>query len=352
MMANEPEDGAPGPVEFPAPGPLGYRFPAEWEPHRATWISWPHNRDTWPGNFGPVEPVMVEAVRALATSEPVYINVLSPAHERHVRGLLAGVPGEIRTFRHPTNDAWCRDHGATFVTRAGSDHPVVAVDWEYNAWGGKYPPYDLDQLVAGRMAAALGVPRHRPGFHLEGGAIETNGEGILMTTASCVLNPNRNPGLDRETAERRLRETLGVHTVVWVNGDILGDDTDGHIDNLARFVTRQDVLMVVSDAADHPSLRPGFEALAAECDRLGLRLHPLPLPDPVHYGEHRLPASYANFYIGNRIVLLPVYGCAQDAVAAETIGRYFPDRTVVGIDCRELVWGLGAFHCLTQQVPA
>lgn len=345
-------DAATDAAEIGPPGPLGYRFPAEWEPHRATWISWPHNRDTWPGNFEPVEPVMVEAVRALASSEPVYINVLSPEHERHVRGLLGGIDGEIRTFLHPTNDAWCRDHGATFVVNPGALHPLAAVDWEYNAWGGKYPPYDLDQRIAGLMAAAVGAPRHRPGFHLEGGAIETNGAGVLLTTASCVLNPNRNPGWVVATAERRLKECLGLDTVIWVEGDILGDDTDGHIDNLARFVTPTDVLMVVSDAEDHPALRPAFERLKRDAAPLGIRVHPLPLPEPVYFEEHRLPASYANFYIGNRVILLPVYGCAADDVAARTIGAFFPDRTVVPIDCTELAWGLGAFHCLTQQVPA
>jgi agmatine deiminase len=329
-------------------------MPAEWAPHAATWISWPHNRETWPGNFDPVEPVMVQAVRALAMSEPVYVNVLGADHEMHVRGLFGRVPDGIRFFHVPTNDAWCRDHGATFLVRADGEPGLACADWRYNAWGGKYPPYDLDDLVAARMADILSIPRYRAEFVLEGGAIEVNGRGVVMTTASCVLNPNRNPGWTREDAELRLWEWLGVESVLWVEGDLEGDDTDGHIDNLARFVSPTDIVMTLSRDPGDPhteSLRPAFDRLRRDADRLGLSVHPLALPRPVHYDGRRLPASHANFYIGNTVILLPTYGGPSDDQAADLLSRFFPERTVVGIDCTELVWGLGAFHCLTQQVP-
>ncbi len=331
------------------------RMPAEWEPHGSTWISWPHNRDTWPGAFDQLEPAYARLVRVLARSEPVDVNVLGSEHEAHVRALLEDAPGEIRYHHIPTNDAWCRDHGATFVRGAGG---LVAVDFEYNAWGGKYPPFDLDQLAARQMADKLRVPCVEAGLALEGGAIEVNGEGVLMTTASCVLNPNRNPGLTREQAEERLTELLGIENVLWVDGELEGDDTDGHIDNLARFVGRRDVVMCVPPAGkDSGGLRAGFERLKREAGLLGIRVHAVPIPPPVFSpassGKHvQLPASYANFYITNEAVLIPGYDEATDGEAARVIGGFFPDRRTEVVDCRLIVWGLGAIHCLTQQVPA
>ncbi len=328
-------------------------MPAEWAPHRATWISWPHNRETWPGNFEPVEPVMVQAVRVLAGSEAVYINVLDAAHERHVRHLFGRVPDAVHFLPIPTNDAWCRDHGATFLVRP--DGGLACADWRYNAWGGKYPPYDLDDLVASRMADVLDIPRYRADFVLEGGAIDVNGEGVAMTTESCVLNPNRNPGWTRDDAEARMRDWLGVHTVIWATGDLEGDDTDGHIDNLARFVSPTDIVMTRADRPEDPhadALGTAFARLREDAGAIGLSVHPLPLPPPVHFDGRRLPASHANFYVGNTVVLLPAYGGRSDDVAADVLAGFFPGRTVVPIDCTELVWGLGAFHCLTQQVPA
>jgi agmatine deiminase len=299
-----------------------------------------------------VEPVIVQAVRALAGSEPVHVNVLSAAHEAHVRSLFGRVPDGVEFHHIPTNDAWCRDHGATFLVRDDGD--LACADWRYNAWGGKYPPWDLDDLVASRMAAALGVRRFRADFVLEGGAIDVNGRGVVMTTESCLLNPNRNPDWTRDVAETALLEWLGAENVLWVEGDLEGDDTDGHIDNLARFVTARDIVMTLSDDPDDPHtgiLRPAFDRLAADAGRLGLRVHPLPLPPPVHYDGRRLPASHANFYVGNTVVLLPAYGGSSDRVAASLLADFFPGRTVVPIDCTDLVWGLGTFHCLTQQVP-
>ena len=335
----------------------GLRMPAEWEPHRSTWISWPHNRDTWPGAFESVEPAYREMVRALAASEPVDINVLNAAHRRHVAAVLDGIDGEIRLHEIPTNDAWCRDHGATFVRTSGG---LAAVDFRYNAWGGKYPPFDLDQKVAAAMASRVGAEHVSSDLYLEGGAIEVNGQGLLLTTESCVLNANRNPDLDREEAEAALNGLLGTSEVVWVSGDLAGDDTDGHIDNLARFVTPEDVVMVVPgspDDAEHAPLQDAFAALEQDGLRLGFRVHRLPLPEPHYHTDadgvrHRLPASHANFYIANRSVVIPAYGGPSDGQAVDLLAGFFPDREMVLLDCRDIVWGLGAVHCLTQQVPA
>ena len=341
-----------------SPTARGYRMPAEWERHQATWLSWPHNPDTWPGLFPGVEPAMTEVVRALAASEPVYVNVLDAEHERHVRRMLEPVApaGRLEFFRFPTNDAWIRDHGAIFVTRPGRE-PLLALDFDYNAWGGKYPPFDRDQQIPRRMAEALGVLREAPGIVLEGGAIDVNGAGAVLTTEQCLLNPNRNPTLDRAEIEAVLRATLGVRQIVWLGEGIEGDDTDGHVDDLTRFVGPNRVVTVVESNRDDPNHAP----LAANRRRLDsvvidgagrVEVLELPMPEPLRQGAERLPASYANFYIANEAVLLPVFDCPQDAHARDVLGSCFPDREVVPIDCRVLVGGLGAIHCLTQQVPA
>jgi agmatine deiminase len=335
-----------------------YRMPPEWAPHAATWLSWPHNPDTWPGCFDAVEPAMTAVVAALTESELVRINVLDADHERHVRGLLDPVapPERLRFHRIPTNDAWIRDHGA-IVVRAQADASLLALDFEYNAWGGKYPPYDLDQAVARQMAAVLGLPCERPGIVLEGGSVDVNGDGALLTTSQCLLNPNRNPALDQAAIEAILTATLGADQIVWLGEGILGDDTDGHVDDITRFVARDRIVTAVEpDPAD-----PNHAPLAANRRQLAeLRLMDgskpeileLPMPEPLLYHGERLPASYANFYIANTVVLLPVFACAQDDSARAVLVDCFPDRRVVPIDCRALVGGLGAIHCLTQQVPA
>jgi agmatine deiminase len=341
------------------PSARGYRQPAEWAAHEATWLSWPHNRDSWPGVFEGVEPAMVEFVRALAECEAVYINVLSAEHERHVRALLAAaVPAErLRIFRFPTNDAWARDHGAIFVTRPTAEEPRLAVDFDYNAWGGKYPPFDLDRQIGRLMAEALGVPRYaRPGIVLEGGSLEVNGEGALLTTEQCLLNPNRNPTLSRADVERLLRDSFGVREILWLGEGIEGDDTDGHIDDLTRFVTPTAVVTVVEPNRADPNHEP-LVANRRLLDTLsvgGRRLEvvELPMPAPQYLDEQRLPASYANFYIANGAVLVPTFGCPADDTACGILRDCFPGRRVVPVDCRVLIAGLGALHCLTQQVPA
>jgi agmatine deiminase len=341
------------------PRARGFSMPAEWAPHEATWLSWPHNRDSWPGVFEGVEPAMVEFVRALAECEAVYINVRDAEHERHVRKLLAPAVSveRLRVFRFPTNDAWARDHGAIFVTRATLDVPRLAVDFDYNAWGGKYPPFDLDRQVGRQMAEALGVPRYaKPGIVLEGGSIEVNGTGALLTTEQCLLNPNRNPTLTRSDIERLLCDSFGVRQILWLGLGIEGDDTDGHIDDLTRFVAPTTVVTVVEPNRADPNHVP-LAANRRLLDTLAVGGRPLevvdlPMPEPQFLEDQRLPASYANFYVANGAVLVPVFGCAADDTACGILGDCFPGRRVLAVDCRVLIAGLGALHCLTQQVPA
>lgn len=341
------------------PSARGYRLPAEWGPHEATWLSWPHNRDSWPGVFEGVDPAMVEFVRALAACEPVYINVLDAEHEQHLRRLLraAAPPERLRFYRFPTNDAWARDHGAIFVTRPTHDEPRLAVDFDYNAWGGKYPPFDLDRQIGRQMAEALGVPRfEQMGTVLEGGSIEVNGEGTLLTTEQCLLNPNRNPQLAQADIERILRDAFGVTEVLWLGEGIEGDDTDGHIDDLTRFVDPTTVVTVVEPNRADPNHVP-LAANRRLLDTLSaggraLTVRELPMPEPQYLEEQRLPASYANFYVANDAVLVPTFACPQDDVACGVLRECFPKRRVVPVDCRTIIAGLGALHCLTQQVPA
>lgn len=341
------------------PAALGYRIPAEWEPHQATWLSWPHNENSWPGKFETVEPVYARMVAALARSETVHINVADAAMERRAHGYLAqaGATGDIRFHHFPTNDAWCRDHGGIFVVKdADGKRELAATDWHYNAWGEKYPPYDLDNQIPRRMAETLGVPRFEGGMILEGGSIEPNGAGLLLTTTSCLLNPNRNPSLNQRQIESQLKEMLGVEKILWLGDGIEGDDTDGHIDDLTRFVSVDTVVTAVEeDSGDvnYTALQENLQVLETMTDQHGKRLKviPLPMPPEVIYEDRRLPASYANFYIGNKVVLLPTFQHPRDDEARKILQRLFPTREVVGIDCVDLIWGLGAFHCLTQQIP-
>jgi len=303
---------------------------------------------------------MVTIVAALAEGETVRINVLDESHERHVRRLLRGQASDATLIFHRfvTNDAWCRDHGAIFVTKDGdAGTRLLALDFDYNAWGGKYPPYDLDQAIPAQMAAALGVPRSRPGMVLEGGSVDVNGAGALLTTEQCLLNPNRNPGLDRSTLERRLGELLGATQTLWLGRGIEGDDTDGHVDDLTRWVATSTVVTTVEANRNDPNYQPlqeNYARLQEACLGGGPKLEivKLPLPEPVYRRAERLPASYANFYVANGAVLVPVFGSSRDGAARGILAECFPGRRVVSIDARPLIAGLGAVHCLTQQVPA
>ena len=336
-------------------------MPAEWEPHAATWLSWPHKRESWPEKFEPIPGVFVEIVRALSGSESVHINVNDAAMQAEVEALLAarGVPLDaVRFFRIPTDDAWCRDHGPIFVVRAAPGaRRIGVVDWGYNAWGGKYPPYERDDQVPKRVAEALGLERFAPGVILEGGAIDVNGQGALLTTEACLLHPNRNPHLTRREIESALSDFLGVTRILWLGEGIAGDDTDGHVDDLARFVDPRTVVAAIEEDPAEENYRPlrdNLERLRSMRDQADrpLEVVTLPMPAPAYFQGQRLPASYANFYLANSVVLVPLYDTDNDPVALETIQRLFPTRRVVGIDCKDLVWGLGAVHCVTQQQPA
>ena len=335
-------------------------MPAEWAPHRGTWLSWPHKEESWPGKFGPVPGIFAQIVRHLVPREEVHINVGDEALEASARAAIrhAGVPLDRVFFhRNPTNDSWCRDHGPLFVQRRhGGRREELILDWGYNAWGGKYPPFDLDDVIPTRVGAELGLPVESPGIILEGGSIDVNGEGTLLTTEQCLLNPNRNPSLGKADIERLLRDYLGVRHILWLGDGIEGDDTDGHVDDLTRFVDPVTVVTVVEDDpadANHRPLRENLERLRHMTDQDGrpLRIVELPMPPAMYEQDQRLPASYANFYIANGAVLLPGYDTARDEEARQALQPLFPDREVVIIDCRDLVWGLGAIHCVTQQWP-
>jgi agmatine deiminase len=334
-------------------------MPAEWEPHEATWLSWPRRAGiSFPDRYDAVPALWCAMVEGLSAGERVHVNVSDEAQEAEVRALLAARSAvrheHVHVHRIPTDEPWCRDHGPTFVVR---DAELAVVDWRYNAWGGKYPPYDHDDAVPARVAALLGVRAFHPGIVLEGGSIDVNGRGTILTTESCLLNPNRNPALGRAEIEGYLREYLSAPHVVWLGEGIAGDDTDGHVDDLTRFVGPRTVVTVVeADPADanHRPLQDNLRRLGAARDQDGrpLEIVTLPMPGVVEWEGQRLPASYANFYVGNEVVLVPTFAHANDAAALDVLARCFPGRRILGIDSTALVWGLGAFHCATQQQPA
>jgi agmatine deiminase len=336
-------------------------MPAEWEPHRGTWLSWPHKEASWPDKFDPVPEIFATMVQYLADREEVHINVAGPDMEQEVRRLLAdngASSGNVFFHYHPTNDAWVRDHGPIFIQRSVAGAPAEAiVDWKFNAWGDKYPPYDLDDVIPTRIGEELDVPVFHPGIVMEGGSIDVNGLGTLLTTEACLLNRNRNPTLNREQIEQCLREYLGVSHILWLGDGIVGDDTDGHVDDLTRFVAPKTVVTAVEEnPADenYEPLQQNLERLNSMKDQDGqpLRIVTLPMPRPIWHNGNRLPASYANFYIANNLVLLPAYDPGRDEEAQAALEQLFPERDVVPIDCTDLVWGLGAFHCVTQQWPS
>lgn len=345
------------------PDDHGFSFPAEWRRHHATWISWPRPEGiSFPGRYAECIHNVIAVIRTIARFERVHLNVPNVDYERIVRDMLAGgsVPLRRITFHHiPTNECWTRDHGPAFVLRSYRGRTEAAiVDWGYNAWGGKYPPFDADDAVPIRVAEFHGLPVFSPGIVMEGGAVDFNGAGTVLTTTSCLLNPNRNPGLSQRRIERYLTTYYGQRHVVWLGEGIEGDDTDGHIDDLARFVdTRTIVIGIERDPADpnYAVLKENRRRLddARDQDGRPFEVVELPMPRPVVYRGQRLPATYMNFYFVNRALLVPTFGQRRrDREALEILQRRLPRRRVVGVDCRALVWGLGAIHCLTQQEPA
>lgn len=346
---------------MPTLNQLGYRMPAEWEPHAATWLTWPRpNGISFPDRYDAVPPVLAKLVAELVQGEEVHINVWDESLEELAQAALkASSVSTERVFFHrfQAYEPWCRDHGPIFLVRdhQGNRERVV-VDWDYNAWGDKYPPYDLDDAIPQRVAEFRGLPVHRPGMILEGGSIDVNGRGSLLTTEACLLNKNRNPTLTQLQIQLRLKEFLGVSTIFWLGEGIVGDDTDGHIDDIARFLNPTTIAMAVEediDDANFPVLQDNLRrvrTLRDERNRL-FRVVKLPMPGVVSYHGQRLPASYLNFYIANSSVIVPTFRHANDKIALESLQKEFPDKRVVGIDSMDLIWGLGSFHCLTQQEP-
>jgi agmatine deiminase len=344
------------------PSQLGYRMPAEWEPHAGTWFTWPRpDGISFPDKYESVPPVYAELIRHLVQVEDVNINVWDADMEARAREALArnGAPLERVRFHHfPAYEPWCRDHGPIFLVRERDGRRGRAVvDWGYNAWGNKYPPYDLDDAIPQHVAALRGLPLFSPGIVMEGGSIELNGRGSLLTTEACLLNSNRNPQLNKAEIERYLKDFLGVTNVLWLGDGIVGDDTDGHIDDLTRFVNPTTVVTVVEEDpadANYAPLRENLLRLQTLRDQDGrpLRVVPLPMPGVIEHEGQRLPASYANFYIANGIVLVPTYRHPNDARALTILQELFSDRRVIGVDSTELIWGLGSFHCISQQEPA
>ena len=341
----------------------GFRMPAEWARHEATWLTWPHCQDTWPGvdlaEFA--EPAYVAMVEALRHGEVVNVAVNGEEQASRVAvrlgaaGIAVGPGTNVFLRVVPTDDEWIRDYGSVFVLDGRGGR--VATDWVFNAWGGKYDRTERNNTVPAAMADVHGAERVVCPVVMEGGSVDVNGAGLVLTTESCLLNPNRNPGLTKSDIEAWLAAGLGADEAIWLGDGIAGDDTDGHVDDMTRFVAERTVVTATEpDPADanHAPLADTLARLRAwrGRDGRGLDVVTLPMPAPVFHGDERLPASYANFLIGNAAVLLPVFDDPNDAVAIETMRRLFPDRQIAPIPARRLVWGLGACHCLSQHVPA
>ncbi|WP_128544030.1 agmatine deiminase family protein [Larkinella soli] len=342
------------------PARHGFFFPAEWHPHVATWLTWPHTEASWSHERQErMFPAYIEFIRTISEGEQVCINAHNETviQSARMRLLLAGIDmNRVTLLPHPSNDSWCRDHGPAFlINRDEKDRMIV--NWEYNAWGGKYPPYDRDGLIPVEIAHYRGLKYVNPGIVMEGGAVEFNGKGTVLTSKACLLNQNRNAHLTQSQIETYLREYYGVEQVLWVEEGIVGDDTDGHIDDTVRFVN-EDTVVVSTETNpndDNYEFLQGIHRDLKEMRLLNgkpLNIVNLPMPEPVLSEGLRLPASYANFYISNAAVIVPTFRCDKDQIAIEILERCFPNRKVVGIDATEVVWGLGTFHCLSQQEPA
>lgn len=351
------------------PAEHGFSFPAEWAPRRGTWISWPRPEGiSFPGKYHDAIADIAGLIRVLAAREEVHLNVPNENYERLVREFLQARQVTMRRvfFHHiPTNEAWARDHGPAFVLRKRRGKTEAAiVDWGFNAWGGKYPPWDADDAVPTRIAEKLQLPVFYPGIVMEGGAVDFNGAGTVMTTTSCLLNRNRNPQLrtglkDRAKArvEKYLCDYYGQRHVLWLGEGIAGDDTDGHIDDLARFIDERTItigLELNRRDTNYAILQKARRAIEKFRDQNGrpFQIVELPMPKPLRYGGQRVPATYVNFYFANGALLVPTFGQRdRDRQAIEILQRCVPKREVIGVDCRALIWGLGAIHCFTQQQP-
>jgi agmatine deiminase len=341
------------------PKQLGYYFPAEFAKHSATWLSWPHKEASWPGKIETIYPVYAEFIKHVAEGEKVNINVLNEAMKQKAHNYLqkAGANlAQIEFFFHPTNDAWCRDHGPAFLINPIEKKKMI-VDWGYNAWGGKYPPFDLDDVIPTLIAKHYNLPVVHPGIVMEGGSVEFNGRGTLLTTRACLLNPNRNPQLSQAQIEEYLVNYYGVNHILWLGDGIVGDDTDGHIDDLTRFVNEDTVVTIVESNKQDENynlLQENLKELKTLRLENGKQMNivELPMPSALVYEDMRLPASYANFYISNNYVVVPTFRDKNDDRALNILQQCFSNRTVIGLDSTDIIWGLGSFHCLSQQEPA
>jgi agmatine deiminase len=334
------------------PRARGFSMPAEWEPHEATWIAWPHNKEDWPGRFTPIPWVYAEIVKRLSAVERVRILIQDEALERSARRMLTKVGAHlpaVEFYHYPTNRVWTRDYAPCFL-KNGSERALV--NWRFNGWA-KYENYELDNAIPLKIGEHFGMPSWSPDVVMEGGAIDVNGSGLALATEECLLSPvqARNPHLTREETEQALAGYLGIDRVLWLKNGIVGDDTHGHIDDLARFVDPDTVVIASED-------NPSDENYGILCEnesllaRYPVRSIRLPMPKPLYFSGQRLPASYANFYIANEIVLVPTFNDPNDRLALNILAELFESREVIGIDCTELVWGLGTLHCMTQQQPA
>lgn len=342
------------------PKQLGFHFPAEFAPQRAMWLSWPHKEASWPGKIETIFPIYSQFIKLIAQNQKVCINVADEKMKDFATKQLELVNcsfENVQFYFHPTNDAWCRDHGPAFVVNYEKKEKAI-IDWGYNAWGDKYPPYDLDDVIPTLIGEKLEVPVFNPNIVMEGGSVEFNGRGTLLTTTACLLNKNRNPHLSQKQIEEYLVNYYGVENILWLGDGIVGDDTDGHIDDITRFVNEDTVVTVVEENKsdeNYELLQENLQLLSTMRLENGKQLNiiELPMPKPVIYDEQRLPASYANFYIGNEHVVVPTFrDTKNDEQALNILQSCFKERKVVGLDSTDLIWGLGSFHCLSQQEPA
>ena len=351
-------------MKQPTPAELGFFMPAEWHPHTATWLSWPKDPLTWPERVPQVQEIFLQMIAALVPHETVNLLVDDAETEALVRQRCVFPAGKnIRFHQLQTVDSWIRDYGPNFLLNRET-RELAYNDWVFNAWGNKYEELKRDDTIPARLEATLGVRRFAPEIVLEGGSIEVDGNGIVMTTEQCLLNPNRNPGLGETVIKNYLKSYLGVERILWLGEGIVGDDTDGHIDDIARFVATDTIVCALEDDpedANYELLQDNLRRLqkAKDLDGRNFEIVTLPMPGVVAAANDnspraldRLPASYANFYIANNVVLAPIFGHKNDQRALDTLQRVFPTRRIVGINCEPLVWGMGTIHCVTQQQPA
>ncbi len=348
---------ASNPVGCPAE--QGFRMPAEWEIQRAIWLSWPIRRATWPGHYETIQGKFAEIVTTISRYEHVHVNIAQPRQDaaHHLFTESGADMARVTLHDNPINDTWCRDHGPIFVKNDATGE-VAVTDWIFNAWGGKYAPFGDDNDIPRRVAEFLGMRRFTPGIVLEGGSVEVNGRGQLLTTEACLLNPNRNPELSKTEIEQKLRDYLGVSQIYWLGDGIEGDDTDGHVDDLTRFFRSDGIVTAVEDDekdANYRALRENLERLQSLRTPEGgkFSIIQLPMPETCVTDGQRLPASYANFLILNGAVLVPIFRQPKrDSEAIEVMRSCFPGQEIIPIDCREWVIGRGTLHCMSQQQPA